>query len=1490
MGNQKLRRVLSGLCTAALMAAALPLGSVLAEEGTTMQTANLGWDEIQSILSQYTAEWTEPTYEGLITDRVPHTALLGNGDVGIASGGDAYSKNFYISKSDFWGYNDRPKAIGGVILKSAEEPQQEPVSLAQGKKVTASSNHPEFPPDRAVSGQWTDGYEGWVSNVGNPQWMEIDLGQDTAFDRIVIRHDEAARSDKTNNTMAFSVKARSDEGEEWTTLYEISDNHNAVTDVTLETPVTARYVRLEIEKATQETTEDSKKNPRARIGQFELYNTADALIQDAVSLALNKPVTASSHDGPFPPERVVSGRWTDTYEGWVSNLGNPQHIEIDLEEDTTFDRMVIRHKGADGDPYNTRAFSVSVRSDSAAEWEVIFETEDNTAGKTDLSFEEPITARYVRVDVTQGTQETTPDTTNYPRARISQIEIFDTSRLTGGEEGEDGPAPTGTFLEQQDILNARILTDMELDGVPVHMDTRMMANDNLLVTALTSKGDTPVELIAQVWAKADSASIPTTGSVTDNRATVTRTMRGANSGDVNSYNTQAALTAQIIGAEVTGTESTSSTADLAFTLPAGETVYIVTAIGGGGRTYNYLNELQGVAPVDQAAALLDMAQADGALEELTAEHTAWWKDYWSASAVWLDTTDERLQTIQKYYYGAQYELGCTIREGKVAPGLYGIWHTTDNPSWKSDYHLNYNFISTFYGSATANRVEQLLPAVEAITGYVENGQSDMAALQRFAGNNAAVQEFVNAKIADGSIDGEKGIEGGVLFPVGIGPWGMTLDASYHNQTFNAPFSAYPLIQYYEYTQDEEFLQDVLYEYLKPILTFLEAWVVKNDEGHYDIYAGANEGSWALNSVGELSTYSMCLRYAIMASEKLGVDADRREVWQDLLDNLAPYTVTENNGRTVFAMAQDSYSNGEWRGQPQEPNRLTMEPVFPALEFGYYSEPEILEIWYNTMQVLDEQNTWPGINCFPELYTQALMVRYDTETVVDEFSANIQRLIQTNLTIDDTTHGIEKAGATETVHQMLLTEDEGVVKVFPSWLTDKDAAFTNLRAPGAFLLTSSYSGEKQEVDTLAITSLAGNSLTIASPWADAVITDSTGKVIEAIASTAPNHPEELTYTFDTQVGETYTITKGEKAQTTDKTALQQQYEKMQSQSWSTEAFTAESLTAYGQAMSTAQAVLQNDDATQGQIDGALAALQRAVPGLEPVTQVVARFSAAQTTYSIQNTADSSRALNTGWKNVDDGPIDMTKYKMEDLSLQVRFTLEKSGTTLSDGSLFNTGVIKLRSVDDGGENNVGWSLGSRGFTVGENFLSIRLTDSLASSTGNMDWSCMDRLNMYIDSVNGKEGNFSMTISDAVIVDTSAANAKKTLLELWNTSVDETAYTPQSVAAYRQALKQAEDVLNDAGANLSAVELAQENLQTALDSLTEKPALLFGDVDGSGEITASDALVALQAATGKLTLEDAQETAANVDGEGDVTSADALMILQFSTRKITSFPVNN
>lgn len=64
--------------------------------------------------------------------------------------------------------------------------------------------------------------------------------------------------------------------------------------------------------------------------------------------------------------------------------------------------------------------------------------------------------------------------------------------------------------------------------------------------------------------------------------------------------------------------------------------------------------------------------------------------------------------------------------------------------------------------------------------------------------------------------------------------------------------------------------------------------------------------------------------------------------------------------------------------------------------------------------------------------------------------------------------------------------------------------------------------------------------------------------------------------------------------------------------------------------------------------------------------------------------------------------------------------------------------------------------------------------------------------------------------------------------------------------------------------------------------------GDVDNNGDITAADALMALQASTSKITLTAAQTLAANVDKIDLVAAADALLILQYSTQKISQFPI--
>ena len=76
------------------------------------------------------------------------------------------------------------------------------------------------------------------------------------------------------------------------------------------------------------------------------------------------------------------------------------------------------------------------------------------------------------------------------------------------------------------------------------------------------------------------------------------------------------------------------------------------------------------------------------------------------------------------------------------------------------------------------------------------------------------------------------------------------------------------------------------------------------------------------------------------------------------------------------------------------------------------------------------------------------------------------------------------------------------------------------------------------------------------------------------------------------------------------------------------------------------------------------------------------------------------------------------------------------------------------------------------------------------------------------------------------------------------------------------------------------------------SEQPAALsvvYGDVNGDGDVNASDALLALQHSVKLLTLDGAQAQAADVNADREINAADALLILQYSVKLIDRFPAD-
>ncbi|MFE9252570.1 discoidin domain-containing protein [Streptomyces sp. NPDC007088] len=126
----------------------------------------------------------------------------------------------------------------GVATTSAKvvAPPVDGTDLARGKTATASSFQPTGTgcpcgPENAVDG---DAGSRWASDWSDPQWIQVDLGERTAFRHIQLDWESAYAK-------AYTIQV-SDDGQSWRTVHEVTDGNGGIDD--FDVSDSARYVRL----------------------------------------------------------------------------------------------------------------------------------------------------------------------------------------------------------------------------------------------------------------------------------------------------------------------------------------------------------------------------------------------------------------------------------------------------------------------------------------------------------------------------------------------------------------------------------------------------------------------------------------------------------------------------------------------------------------------------------------------------------------------------------------------------------------------------------------------------------------------------------------------------------------------------------------------------------------------------------------------------------------------------------------------------------------------------------------------------------------------------------------------------------------------------------------------------------------------------------------------------------------------------------------------
>jgi hypothetical protein len=622
------------------------------------------------------------------------------------------------------------------------------------------------------------------------------------------------------------------------------------------------------------------------------------------------------------------------------------------------------------------------------------------------------------------------------------------------------------YRMDQDILNAQVLTTLKLGKAVVHMQSWTADSENTFVTKIDTDRESPdVTLQLNLAMPAPDAVLHTTfPAAAGERDGMIWTSRENNLTGTNDYKARAAIAVRLAGAGLSEIQPDATSVKGSFRLKGGRPVWIVTVfesdsrIGADGPEIDAL-----VKKAVSRAGEVTVAR----IAELERAHREWWKQFWLRSFVQVHD-----KVLEDYYYGALYVLGSSSRPGHLPPSLWSNFLTTDNAGWGGRYFMNYNEEAPYYGVFSSNHPELAEPYNRMVLAQIP-WQKNRTAEAGYQG-----------------VSFQRTFSPFTMYQPPPQPTPVAAAKEYKklpsDQKSNATFSVLPLVDYYEYTLDEEFLRNKLYPALKELDAFWRDFAVRDNTGMWNFeHSSAHEGGDDVNPNLDLGFTRRVERELIDTSKVLGVDEEMRPQWQEFSDKLAPYPSGDVNGKQVYYIAASVKNNIKNQGlfEPGDQPINLEGTVYPGENLAIGGDAKQLQMALNSME---EMNSW-GVtrggnsnNGFCKIFPVAARIGWPADDLVAKFKAAIlHQWRPSNLTVFQGGGGIETSGSVEALDSMLLQHEGGVLRLFPDWPTKMDASFIRLRAKGAFLISSEQrAGTVRYVD---VTSEKGGTLVIASPW-------------------------------------------------------------------------------------------------------------------------------------------------------------------------------------------------------------------------------------------------------------------------------------------------------------------------------------------------------------------------------------------------------------------------
>jgi hypothetical protein len=422
------------------------------------------------------------------------------------------------------------------------------------------------------------------------------------------------------------------------------------------------------------------------------------------------------------------------------------------------------------------------------------------------------------------------------------------------------------------------------------------------------------------------------------------------------------------------------------------------------------------------------------VKNLVATHRDWWHRYYQKS--FLSIPNSRLES---FYWIQMYKMASATRADRPIIDLAGPWYMRGT-KWPGIW-WNLNTQLTYSPFFVANHVDEGSSLINWMWKYRENLEANAGGNGRYAIGRSCP---------------------------------ITLERPCPTEEYEVGdlgYALYNVWEQYRLTMNDDLLRNKLYPLIKGhYLFYMDHYVEKRSDKNYHLKPSATpeytrEGYPAPADCNyNLSIFKWMLRAMIESDQRLQLNDPEIAQVKNVLANLAPYPQNDAEGFMVGENQKFAYSHRHW-------SHLFM--IYPFYEYTYDNSAQGAIIDKSLSHWLSYSEAYRGYSWLAAASMKAM--KGDGNSARDFV---LKSLDHERFPALPNTLYIEGAPVIETplfgaraIQDMIMSSYNNTIRIFPAvpdnW---KDAAFEDLRADGAFLVSAKRSGGATQF--VKIESLAG----------------------------------------------------------------------------------------------------------------------------------------------------------------------------------------------------------------------------------------------------------------------------------------------------------------------------------------------------------------------------------------------------------------------------------